>query len=246
MIVKELYDKLNEKHSFDLQCDWDNSGLICGDLKDEVRKVLVTLDINEEVCKYAVDRGCNVILSHHPIIFGYGMKSILNSKDARIIKYAIRNDLNIIVMHTNLDNSNAYVSKAIAKRLNYKELDEYYVGEDALGVVVEVSEELISVAEKIKDTFNYKAVKCTTNNNFIKTALIIGGSGSDVLNLILNSNIDLLITGDVKHSVFHDANCANKSVIEISHYEEFEAMKTVLDGFGLDVEFYDVRHCQML
>ncbi len=246
MKVGELYKKLDEKFPFDLQCEWDNSGFLCGELEDEVEKVLVTLDVNLEVCENAVLLGCNVILSHHPLMFGKGINSIVDSKDAKILKYCIKNNLNIIAMHTNLDNSDAYVSKAIALKLGYEVTHTFSLGEDVIGVEVDINQDTVDVVNHIKHVFNYRALKCSLNNSKVKKALIIGGSGNDAFHKFSNSSIDMIITGDVKHAVFHDAYCASKSVVEILHYEEFEALRNVLDDFDVEVKLFDKNYCQII
>ena len=70
MTVKELYRYLNEKIPSALSCEWDNDGLMCCPTPDrEVRKALVALDISEEMVELAIESKCDVILSHHPLVF---------------------------------------------------------------------------------------------------------------------------------------------------------------------------------
>ena len=70
MTLKELYDYLEEKMPPSLREDWDNDGMMCcPDTKAEVKRVLVSLDVTEEIVDYAIDRGFDLIISHHPLIF---------------------------------------------------------------------------------------------------------------------------------------------------------------------------------
>lgn len=104
MQIKDITHHLENIAPLALQESYDNSGLIVGDKKTEVTKVLVSLDCTEEIVQEAMDRGCNLIVSHHPIVFS-GLKK-LNGKNyiERTIIKAIKNDIAIYAIHTNLDN----------------------------------------------------------------------------------------------------------------------------------------------
>ncbi len=100
--------------------DFDNVGLLVGDANAEISKVLVTLDTTEEVVKEAMDKGANLILSFHPIIFS-GMKKITGKNYVEcVIQLAIKNDINIYATHTALDNLEFGVNFQIASQLNLK------------------------------------------------------------------------------------------------------------------------------
>ena len=100
------------------QENYDNAGLLTGDEEWECRGVLTTLDATEEVVQEAAERGCNLIVAHHPIIFG-GMKKISGRNYAgRAVIAAIRQDIAIYAVHTNLDNMMAAgVNGRIADKL---------------------------------------------------------------------------------------------------------------------------------
>lgn len=104
------------------QEDYDNSGLITGQHQTQVRGVLVTLDCTEEVVDEAIREGANLIVAHHPIVFR-GLKK-LNGKnyvEKTVIK-AIKNDIAIYAIHTNLDNVHTGVNKRICEKLGLSNL----------------------------------------------------------------------------------------------------------------------------
>lgn len=105
-----------------LQEAYDNSGLIVGDPKTEVRGVLIALDCLEEVVDEAMATGCNVIVAHHPIVFS-GMKRF-NGKNyvERTVMKAIKHDIAIYAIHTNLDNVRSGVNRKIADKLGLTNL----------------------------------------------------------------------------------------------------------------------------
>jgi len=100
-----------------LQEDYDNSGLQVGDPAGEVRSALVCLDCTETVVEEAVAKGCGLIIAHHPVIFR-GLKSLTGRNDVeRTILKAVRNNVAIYAIHTNLDNVLDGVNGEIAARL---------------------------------------------------------------------------------------------------------------------------------
>lgn len=96
---------------------YDNSGLQIGDRQAEVRAVLIALDVTEAVLDEAIQRGANMIVAHHPLLFS-GLKQISGRNYIeRIVMKAIKNDINIYACHTNLDNVRNGVNAKIAEKL---------------------------------------------------------------------------------------------------------------------------------
>ena len=104
MIIKNLTDFLETMAPLSLQESYDNAGLITGNSNDELKGVLISLDTTEQVIDEAIRKNANLIISHHPIIFK-GLKKITGTDYVeRIILKAIKNDIAIYAIHTNLDN----------------------------------------------------------------------------------------------------------------------------------------------
>ena len=105
-----------------LQEDYDNSGLLTGDASWNVSGVLLSLDCTEQVVEEAIQQGCNLIIAHHPIIFK-GLKKLSTSHYAgRAVIMAIKHDVAIYAIHTNLDNIAEGVSKRMAEKIGLKNL----------------------------------------------------------------------------------------------------------------------------
>lgn len=122
MQVKELVSYLNHIAPFSYQESYDNSGLLVGDPDARVKGVLVALDCIESVVDEAILHGANVILTHHPIIFK-GLKRITGSNYVeRTVLKAIKNDINLIAIHTNLDNVHFGVNHIISEKLGLTNL----------------------------------------------------------------------------------------------------------------------------
>lgn len=117
MKVKELIQYLESIAPLTLQESYDNSGLIVGNNIDSISKALISLDCTEEIVDEAIAKGCDIIISHHPIVFK-GLKRFNNANyvERTVIK-AIQNNIALYAMHTNLDNIYGGVSSKIAEKL---------------------------------------------------------------------------------------------------------------------------------
>jgi dinuclear metal center YbgI/SA1388 family protein len=118
MKIKEIIQSLERLAPLSLQESYDNAGLIIGKAETECTGILTSLDVTESVVKEAVNKKCNLIVAHHPIIFK-GIKK-LNGENyiERTVISAIKNDVAIYAIHTNLDNIIEGVNKMIAGKLN--------------------------------------------------------------------------------------------------------------------------------
>ncbi len=118
--VRDILNYFLEVTPFQYQESYDNSGLLVGNPNDEVKGVLCSLDCTEEVVDEAISLGLNVIVSHHPILFK-GIKSLTGKNYIeRAIMKAIKNDIALIAVHTNIDNYRFGVNHVIANKLNLK------------------------------------------------------------------------------------------------------------------------------
>ncbi len=117
MKVKDILTILEAWAPPNYQESYDNSGLLIGDASATFTKALVTLDVTESVLQEAIEKGCNLVIAHHPLIFG-GIKRITgNHWVERCIIKAIKNDLVIYAIHTNLDNVHDGVNAMIARKI---------------------------------------------------------------------------------------------------------------------------------
>ncbi len=117
MKVKDLYEILCRIMPLNISFDWDNVGLLIGDGQAEVEKVLLTLDITPAAVDKAIKEKCNLILSHHPLIFGK-IDRINNPLFLKLIRAGI----DVISMHTNLDSIPTGVNRVLAEKLGLENI----------------------------------------------------------------------------------------------------------------------------
>ncbi len=123
MNVKSICELIEEVAPLSLQESYDNAGLLVGDSQMEITSVLICIDVTEEVIDEAISKKCNLIVSHHPLIFS-GLKKIVGQNEVQkcVIK-AIKNDVAIYAAHTNIDNVLAGVSGKIAEKIGLENVN---------------------------------------------------------------------------------------------------------------------------
>ena len=230
MKIKEIIDHLESIAPPIFQENYDNSGLIIGDAQENITGALICLDSTEAIVDEAIQKNCNLIIAHHPIIFS-GLKSVTGANyiEKTIIK-AIKNDICIYAIHTNLDNvlENG-VNQRIAEKLglqNLKPLDPkqvsgfeaYTIGSGIIGELErELNEEVF--LNHLKSKMKARIIRHTKlRGKMVKKVAVCGGSGSFLLPLAIDQEADVFVTADFKYHQFFDAN--DKIVIaDIGHYE---------------------------
>ena len=135
MKLKELTTYFDSLVPLAFQESYDNSGLQIGNPEDDINSALITLDVTSNVLDEAITNKCDIIISHHPLIFS-GLKKITEGNNTeKIISKAIKNNISIYSAHTNLDNFQMGVSRKMAEKLNLLNVDAFWQGV-VLGVVI--------------------------------------------------------------------------------------------------------------
>ena len=192
--------------------EWDNPGLLVGSPHDEVRKILVALDVREETVERAIEDGCDLIVAHHPLIFR-ALKA-LRTDDATGCKIArlIKADIAVFAAHTNLDSAAGGVNDVLAERLEMHDVAPLVEGaadsEPGLGRIgslrAEFSLEDFAALVKEKLGLSSMRVACAGERRISRVALC-GGSGAEFVGRAAAKGADAYVTGDVK---YHDAERA--------------------------------------
>ena len=112
--VKNIYDYINSIAPYDTQEEWDNSGHLVGDFRKEVKKAVLALDATKAVCAFSADIGADLVITHHPIIFG-GIKSV--KSDTAVYSLA-SSGIAHLCAHTNFDLANGGINDNLAEILD--------------------------------------------------------------------------------------------------------------------------------
>ena len=224
--VKEIASLIEDFAPKALQEDYDNTGLQVGDPEMEVSAALICLDVTEEVMAEARQRGCNMVISHHPLLFK-GLKQITGaSPEQRIVAEAIRSSIAIYAAHTNLDSVAYGVSHEMADALGLQDIRPLLPAEgfkDAgMGVIGETPDPVpaMEFLRRLKEIFQVKCLRYsrTTTKLVVKRVALCGGSGSSLIPEALRQGADAYVTGDLR---YHDFTSYGPEILlaDVGHYE---------------------------
>ena len=215
-----------------LQESWDNAGLQVGLTETEVSGALLCLDVNERIIDEAIAKGCNLIVSHHPLLFR-GLKTISDLTDVqRTVRKALKSDICVVSMHTNMDNAKGGVNFRIAQKLSLqnvaffapKSVDGIEAGSGVIGKLPE-SQAADDFVLMVKKAFG---VECAMCNELLRRPIqkvaICGGAGDFLLDDALKAGADAFITGEMHYHQYFGYE-QQIQICVIGHYqsEQFTA-----------------------
>ncbi len=209
--------------------DYDNVGLMVGDSGVEVTKILIALDCTIDVIREAVDRGCNFILTHHPLIFVKPKTITSDTLLGKKILELIKNNIAVYASHTNLDSVKGGLNDIATEMLGFNGgkvmqpsiIPGYDDGHNGIGRLVALDNPilLIDLCEKVKKIFNAEQIRYVgEENKTIKTIAIINGSGEDFFEMARNLKADCIITGDSKYHGACDLKEQGMTLIDAGHF----------------------------
>lgn len=221
MRCQDILDKIEARYPRKYACDWDNVGLLAGSREREVDTVYIALDATDEVVDAASECGAQLLLTHHPMIFG-GLKSVTTDDyvGERLIRL-IRNDISYYAMHTNYDVMG--MAELAADMLDLKDrkvLEEVLDGE-GIGRVGDLprSMTLEECANFVKERFGLPNVKIFGElEKQVQRAAICPGSGKSEAKPALSMGAEVYITGDIDHHTGIDMADCGIAIIDAGHY----------------------------
>lgn len=213
--VIDFYKFIDSLAPFETQESWDNSGFLVGNGEKEVKKVLLALDVTEPVLKEAAEKGADLVVSHHPVIFG----ALKEFHPKNIAFLAAEKGIAIISAHTCLDIAEGGVNDCLAAALGLQNVTKIDDGEGLLRIG-ELKKELSCedfvkyVAEKI----NVGGIKYTPTDKMIKKVAVCGGSGGDLYPFAMAFGADAFVTANIKHNIFIDIRRDKFCVLDAGHF----------------------------
>lgn len=244
MTIRQITDAIERKAPLSLQEGYDNAGLQVGFPDTEVSGILTCLDITEEVIDEAAETGCNLILSHHPLLFSPLSCVSDRSWQQRCVVKALAKGIALYSAHTNLDNARGGVNFKIAEKIGLQKLEwlEKREGQDAgSGLIGELpqAEDAEAFIRRVKDLFGVEALRHTAaEGRKIRRVALCGGAGSFLMRNAICSKADCFITGEIHYHDFFEGE--GMLLMELGHYESEQYTTQLLREMVLQ-EFPDAR-----
>ena len=226
MKIKEVLSALEEFAPLPLQESWDNAGLQVGLTEAEVSGALLCLDVTERIVDEAVSKGCNLVVSHHPLLFR-GLKQISDLTDVqRTVVKAIQNGVCVVSMHTNMDNARGGVNFQIANKLGLtdvaflaaKRVGDVECGSGVIGMLCEpmAADDFVL---KVKRAFGVECAMCNELlRRPVRRVAICGGAGDFLLDEAVAAGADAFITGEMHYHQYFGYE-QRVQICVIGHYQ---------------------------
>ena len=248
--IKEVVFALERFAPLPLQESYDNAGLQVGLTEAEASGALLCLDVTEEVIDEAVSLGCNLVVSHHPLLFR-GLKAVSDRNLAeRCVRKAILNDIVIYSAHTNLDNAEDGVNFKIAEKLDLEQVRllqphavkvkdggrEYAVmaGSGVVGTLSE-PEDSLKFLQRMKSVFH---VECLMHNDLlqrpVRKVVICGGAGDFLLDEAVAQGADAFVTGEMHYHQYFGRE-QEIQIAVLGHYQSEQYTKEIFYSIIGDV-----------
>lgn len=234
--VKEVFSCFEKIVPTKMKMESDNPGFLVGNGNREVKKVLLSLDITDDVINEAIDYGADLILSHHPLFFSVtsaNTETLIGRKIVSILEAQMA----AICLHTNLDAAIDGVNDTLMAVLGaategiletygfYDDGTPYGMGRH--GFVEEMS--MNEFLKHCKTTLKCNGLRYVNVGKPVHKIAVCGGSGSSMLNLVADIGCDTYVTGDVKHNGFLDAKELGINLIDAGHYSTENVVMPILE-----------------
>ena len=240
--IKEIIAALERFAPLPLQESYDNAGLQCGLTETEASGALLCLDVTEDVLREAVDLGCNLVVSHHPLLF-HGLKQVADEDLVqRCIRLAIQNDLCVYSAHTNMDNAEDGVNYRIAEKLGL--IDVQFIGGKSVRIADRMgertvragngvlgylpqAEDSLAFLQRVKQVFGVEALQ---HNELlerpVQSVAICGGAGDFMLEDAIRAEADAFLTGEMHYHTWfgHEQEI---QIAVLGHYESEQYIREV-------------------
>ena len=218
MKIAEIYTYLDELSPFTLQEKWDNSGLIVGEMSQEISQIALSIDVDEKLLDTLEEN--TLLITHHPLIFT-GLKQLAFDKyPANLLQKMVQKNISNIAMHTNFDQThlNDYVASEV--------LGLKIIKKEGFVAYFEVNEDYETFAKQIAQSLNLACIKGVKTQERVQKVALTTGSGCSLMRSI---DADCFLTGDIKYHDAMEAKSINMSLIDIGHFESEHYFAQILE-----------------
>jgi dinuclear metal center YbgI/SA1388 family protein len=235
--IKDVVEIIEDFAPVNLKEEYDNVGMMAGSSESEVTGILVALDCTLDVIKEALQRNCNFVVTHHPILFRKPSSITTDTLLGKKLIDILKNSLNVYACHTNLDAVSGGINDIVVDMLGFSkgqvmipsENDKSSGKHSGTGRIVTLNESvsLKDLCIKVKKAFGTSQLRyCGDDNMRIKKIAVINGSGTDYFDRARTLKADCVITGDTTYHYVCDFSEEGIGVIDAGHFStEWPAMK---------------------
>ncbi len=251
MKIKEFAEIFESDFPLSYAFDGDNPGILIGDAETEITGILTTCDTDEAVVNEACQKGANLILSHHPLMFRPLNKLTESVPEQRAVRAMIANGIAMYSAHTNLDAGVGGLNDCMAELLGMKNtfvvdvVAENAAGIHGFGRMCELENEisLRELMNRVIDVFGADGLRYAGKlDSKIRRIAVNTGGGAGIIDDCIALGCDVLVTGDIKYNGYRDAVENGMCIVDIMHYDsEHIAKKWFADYIaskGIDVPVY--------
>jgi dinuclear metal center YbgI/SA1388 family protein len=225
MTIRDFYAALEQRLPRSLSCDWDNDGVSCApDLDAPVTGILIALDPTEDAVETAIGKGCNVLLTHHPMLFR-GLKTVDGHETgSRKVIRMIQHGITAMAFHTRLDAADGGVNDTLAACLGLTDIEPF--GEDGnpagrpIGRVGVLPVEMTAdeFIETVKTALKLPALVFSGCGKPVRRVAVLGGAGDDDVAAAVAAGADTYVTGELRYHQLCDAPYGEINLIMAGHY----------------------------
>lgn len=219
MTNNDIIEYLDSLFPLRLQMDFDNAGFLTGSKKQEVKRVLLALDVTSEVAAEAVENQCSLIISHHPVIWK-AMRQVCDTDITQsILMSLIKNDISVISFHTNLDIAEGGVNDVLINLLGAEcecPLDSENCGR--IGTLRCGETSLHDFLATCKTALSANGLRYYDAGRPVHKIAVMGGSGGSEVETAYEKGCDTYVTSDIKYDRFLAARELGINLIDADHF----------------------------
>jgi len=249
MKLKKVIEGVETRLPLNLQEDWDHCGLNLGKPSHDVRSVLFSYDICNEVIKEAKKKKCGMIVSHHPYRMGSSANVDLDEYEGKILAECLKSKIALYACHTNHDSSPDSLNFHYLKELGLEKVTSLFDAESGLSAIgtygkSEKGMTKTVLVKKLKSLFKTKNIRFVSSKRKKYSKIgICTGSGASFIDRAIQLKLDLFITGDVKYHQAIHAKRHDLAIADVGHfYSEKDSVKVLKnifeDIFGNELKYH--------
>lgn len=217
--VNDIMQSMSRWAPLDTISEGDNVGLLVGRKNAPVKCVLTALEINSKIIDEAIEKGADMIVCHHPIIYNSDLKSIADEDYISLmIIRLIEHKIAVYAAHTNLDWAKGGVCDILADTVGIDNLESLVGNQGRIGQIKPMK--LIDFAQKVKENLNCPAIKFVGDpDRIIKRVGLVSGSGGSYMDEAIKQGCDLFLSADFKYHQALKAEEVGICLIDAGHFE---------------------------